>query len=53
MVLHCCAGGGEEMVLLEEAETQVSVSACLKHAKIYLFLAGRCGDPSMDSVSTA
>ena len=26
----------EEMVLLEEAETQVSVSACLKHAKIYL-----------------
>ena len=26
----------EEMVLLEEAETQVSVSTCLKHTKIYL-----------------
>ena len=26
----------EEMVVLEEAKTQVSVSACLKHAKIYL-----------------
>ena len=26
----------EEMVVLEEAETQVSVSACLKHEKIYV-----------------
>ena len=24
----------EEMIVLEEAETQVSVSACLKHEKI-------------------